>query len=192
MTIINNAKEVLERESKSILAVKNCLDISFIKVVSLLNSCKGKIVFTGIGKSGLICRKIASTLSSTGSPAIFIDPVSAAHGDLGALSKNDLVVAISNSGETEELLQIMQQIKELCYKVIVITGNNKSSLVKYADLNLIINIQEEVCPLKLAPMSSTTATLALGDAIAVCLMKEKGFKKNSFKKLHPGGSLGKK
>jgi len=158
--------------------------------VELLARTKGRVVLTGVGKSGLICKKIAATLSSTGTPAFFLHPTDAAHGDLGMLRGEDTVIAVSNSGETEELLTIIPLIKSFGIPVIAITSNPKSSLARLSDIVLDLKVEKEACPLNLAPTTSTTLTLALGDAIAAALMKKKGFKAEDFARFHPGGKLG--
>ena len=151
-----------------------------------------KLIILGVGKSGLIGRKIASTLSSTGTPSIFIHPTEAMHGDLGLINKNDIALIISYSGESEELTNLMPHIKKLCYKIITMTKDKKSSISKYGDYFIDISVKQEACPLNVAPTSSTTLTLALGDALAICLMKRRKFEKNDFAKFHPGGNLGRK
>ena len=158
--------------------------------MELLARTKGRVVLTGVGKSGLICKKIAATLSSTGTPAFFLHPTDAAHGDLGMLRGEDTVIAVSNSGETEELLTIIPLIKSFGIPVIAITSNPKSSLARLSDIVLDLKVEKEACPLNLAPTTSTTLTLALGDAIAAALMKKKGFKAEDFARFHPGGKLG--
>ena len=161
-----------------------------MKAVELLSKTKGRVVLTGVGKSGLICKKIAATLSSTGTPAFFLHPTDAAHGDLGMVRGEDTVIAVSNSGETQELLSIIPLIKSFGIPVIAITSNPNSSLARLSDVVLNLHVDREACPLNLAPTTSTTATLALGDAIAAALMKLKGFTDRDFKRLHPGGKLG--
>lgn len=158
--------------------------------MELLSKTKGRVVLTGVGKSGLICKKIAATLSSTGTPAFFLHPTDAAHGDLGMVKGEDTVIAVSNSGETQELLSIIPTIKSFGIPVIAITSKPKSSLARLSDVVLNLHVEREACPLNLAPTTSTTATLALGDAIAAALMKLKGFTEKDFKRFHPGGKLG--
>jgi arabinose-5-phosphate isomerase len=188
--IIENAKNVLKTESKAIEDLIDVIDDNFKEAVEFILNSKGKVVVTGMGKSGIICKKIASTLASTGTPAIFMHPAEAAHGDLGMIVRDDIVIAISNSGESEELLNILPVIKRMGLKLICITGNGKSTLAKFGDVVLIVNVKEEACPLGLAPTASTTATLALGDAIAISLLQERGFNEEDFASIHPGGSLG--
>ena len=154
--------------------------------------CKGKVVLMGMGKSGLVGRKIASTFASTGTPAFFLHPAEGVNGDFGMLAKEDVVIAISNSGETRELIEVLPLIKRYGNRLIALTGNSKSTLAKASDVNLDIHVKEEACPLGLAPTASTTTTLALGDALAVTLMEKKGFKEEDFALLHPGGALGKR
>ncbi|WP_456342274.1 KpsF/GutQ family sugar-phosphate isomerase [Thermovibrio sp.] len=188
--IVKEGKRVLIEEAKAIERLAERLDESFTAAVELLYRTKGRVVLTGVGKSGLICKKIAATLSSTGTPAFFLHPTDAAHGDLGMVKGEDTVIAVSNSGETAELLSIIPLIKSFGIPVIAITSNLKSSLARLSDIVLNIGIEKEACPLNLAPTTSTTATLALGDALAAALMKLKGFSAKEFAKLHPGGKLG--
>jgi arabinose-5-phosphate isomerase len=188
--IIEEAKRVLIEEARALDRLAKNLDGNFVKAVELLSQTKGRVVLTGVGKSGLICKKIAATLSSTGTPAFFLHPTDAAHGDLGMLRGDDTVVAVSNSGESKELLSVIPIIKSFGIPVIGITSNPNSSLARLSDVVINLMVEKEACPLNLAPTSSTTATLALGDAIAVTLMKLKGFKPEDFAKLHPGGKLG--
>ncbi len=166
------------------------LDENFVKAVKLLLNTKGRVVLTGVGKSGLICKKIAATLSSTGTPSFFLHPTDAAHGDLGMLRGEDAVIAVSHSGETPELLSIVPLIKSFGIPVIAITSSLDSTLARLSDIVLNLGVKKEACPYNLAPTTSTTATLALGDAIAITLMKLKGFSSRDFARLHPGGKLG--
>lgn len=189
---IKIAKEVFEIEAQSIKDLILRLDKNFTKSIELILKAKGRCVITGMGKSGHIGAKIAATLASTGTPSFFMHPGEALHGDLGMLTKDDLLLAISNSGETEEVLKIIPAIKRRKITLIVMTGNAKSTLAKQANCFLDISVKKEACPLQLAPMSSTTATLAMGDALAAVLMKAKKFKPDDFALFHPGGSLGKK
>ena len=183
------AKEVLEIEAKELLNA----DVSGIeKAVEIAFNTKGKVIVTGVGKSGLIGSKIAATLASTGTPSFFIHPTEALHGDLGMIGKRDSVIAISYSGESEELIKILPHIKRFEVPLIAMTGNKFSTLAKYADVVLNIHVSKEACPLNVAPTSSTTLTLAMGDALAVCLMKKRNFTKEDFASFHPGGSLGKR
>ncbi len=186
------ARKVLETEAAAILALVDRLDERFERAVRLLLDCRGRVIVTGMGKSGIICRKIAATLSSTGTPALFLHPAEAAHGDLGVIQGDDVVVALSYSGETEELLRLLETIKRLGSKLITITGNCTSTLGQTADVALDCQVSEEACPLNLVPTASTTAALALGDALAMTLLVAKGFRQEDFASLHPGGKLGKR
>lgn len=189
---IKTAKEVLKIEAKTLEELSSHLDEKFNKTISLILKTKGRLIISGMGKSGHVGAKIAATLASTGTPSFFIHPAEALHGDLGMLTKDDILLAISNSGETEELLRIIPAIKQREIPIIAMVGNLKSTLAKQAGICLDISVKKEACPLQLAPMSSTTATLALGDAIAASLMKARDFKPDDFAIFHPGGSLGKK
>jgi len=168
------------------------LDDRFAQAVQMLAACQGKVVVTGVGKSGIICRKIAATLSSTGTPAIFLHPTEGLHGDLGILSRNDVVVAISYSGNTEELVKIVPAVKRFGLPLISMTGNMQSELARVSDIVLDIHVAREACPLGLAPTASTTATMAMGDALAAVLLTAKGFSEEDFARRHPGGTLGKR
>lgn len=189
---IEIAKEVFEIESEAILELKGQLSEDFNAVVECILKLKGHCVITGMGKSGHIAEKIAATLASTGTPSFFLHPGEALHGDLGMLTKEDTVIAISNSGESEEILRIIPIIKKREIPLIVMSGNPKSTMAKEGKYFLNVAVKKEACPLQLAPTSSTTATLAMGDAIAVALMKARGFKPENFAMFHPGGSLGRK
>lgn len=186
------AKEVFEKEAKAILDLAKNLDESFDKTIAMILNVKGRCIVSGIGKSGHIGAKIAATLASTGTPSFFIHPSEALHGDLGMLTPEDILMAISNSGETEEILKIIPAIKKRKIPLIVMCGTQNSTLAKQGDVLLNIAIKEEACPLQLAPMSSTTVTLAMGDALAAALMKARNFKPDDFALFHPGGSLGRK
>nr|WP_139424666.1 KpsF/GutQ family sugar-phosphate isomerase [Campylobacter armoricus] len=192
MDAIKIAKEVFEIESKTILDLCDSLNENFSNAVELILSIKGRCVVSGMGKSGHIGAKIAATLASTGTPSFFMHPGEALHGDLGMLTSEDVLVAISNSGETEEVLKLIPVIKKRKIPLIVMAGNEKSTLAKQADVFIKISVKKEACPLQLAPTSSTTATLAMGDAIAVVLMRARKFKPDDFALFHPGGSLGRK
>jgi arabinose-5-phosphate isomerase len=192
VNVVDEAKRVLKIEAQSILDLSERVDENFIKTVELLYHCKGKVVLMGMGKSGLVGRKIASTFASTGTPAFFLHPAEGMNGDFGMLAKEDIVIAISNSGETRELLDVLPLIKRYGNQLIALTGNMNSSLAKAGDVSLNIHVKEEACPLGLAPTASTTATLALGDALAIVLMIKKGFDEKDFALLHPGGALGKR
>ena len=189
---IEIAKEVFEIESEAILELKGQLSEDFNAIVECILKLKGHCVITGMGKSGHIAEKIAATLASTGTPSFFLHPGEALHGDLGMLTKEDAVIAISNSGESEEILRIIPIIKKREIPLIVMSGNPKSTMAKEGKYFLNVAVKKEACPLQLAPTSSTTATLAMGDAIAVSLMKARGFKPENFAMFHPGGSLGRK
>jgi arabinose-5-phosphate isomerase len=189
---IAEAKRVLEVEAAAIVGLIEHLDDTFVDVVELMNSISGRVVTMGLGKSGIICKKISATLASTGTPSFFLHPAEALHGDLGMIVRGDVVLAISNSGETEELVRIVPSIKRIGAEIVAITGNPSSSLAKSADFHLSAAISKEACPLGLAPTASTTATLALGDALAMALLMRKGFKEEDFAFLHPGGKLGKR
>ncbi|WP_250324941.1 KpsF/GutQ family sugar-phosphate isomerase [Campylobacter lari] len=189
---IKIAKEVFEIESKTILDLCDNLDEDFNKAVELILSIKGRCVVSGMGKSGHIGAKIAATLASTGTPSFFMHPGEALHGDLGMLTSEDVLLAISNSGETEEVLKLIPVIKKRKIPLIVMAGNQNSTLAKQADIFINIAVKKEACPLQLAPTSSTTATLAMGDAIAVVLMRARKFRPDDFALFHPGGSLGRK
>jgi arabinose-5-phosphate isomerase len=189
---IAEAKRVLEVESAAILGLVDHLDQTFVDVVEVINASRGRVISMGLGKSGIICKKISATLASTGTPSFFLHPAEAIHGDLGMIVTGDIVLAISNSGETEELVRLMPSIKRIGAEIVAITGNPSSSLAKGADFHLNASISREACPLGLAPTASTTATLALGDALAMALLLRKGFKEEDFAFLHPGGKLGKR
>jgi len=186
------ARRVFETEAAAILALVDRLDGRFDCAVQLLRNCKGRVIVTGMGKSGIICRKIAATLTSTGTPAFFLHPAEAIHGDLGVVQSDDVIVALSYSGETDELLRLLETIRRIGAKLIAITGGPKSTLAQAADVALDCSVTEEACPLNLVPTASTTAALALGDALAMTLLVEKGFKQEDFANLHPGGKLGKR
>ena len=190
--IIEEAKKVIRIEAEALQSLADSIDEAFRQAVVMILSCRGRVVVTGMGKSGLIGQKIASTLSSTGTPSIFLHPAEGVHGDLGMIMKGDVVVAISNSGETEEILRILPVIKRLGAHLVSVAGNPASTLARAGDVFLPVTIKEEACPLGLAPTASTTATLALGDALAVALLVKRGFREEDFALFHPGGALGKK
>lgn len=190
--MIETALKVLQIEADAILALKSRIDESFSTAVKMVLDCQGKVVVTGMGKSGLICQKIAATMASTGTPTFFLHPAEGIHGDLGMLSKGDVVIAISYSGETEEVSRILPVIKRMGLPLISVSGNPKSTLAIAGDVHLDVSVAEEACPLGLAPTASTTATLAMGDALAVALLDTRGFKAEDFALFHPGGALGKK
>jgi len=186
------ARRVLQIEAGAILALVDRLDERFDTAVRLVLDCPGRVIVTGIGKSGIICRKIAATLSSTGTPAFFLHPADATHGDLGVIQGADVVLALSYSGESEELLRLLETIKRLGTRLIAFTGNSASTLARAADVALDCSVSEEACPLNLVPTASTTAALALGDALAMTLLVAKGFRQEDFANLHPGGKLGRR
>ena len=186
------AREVLAIEARAINDLIARLDQRFAEAVELILAGRGRVIVSGIGKSGHIARKIASTLASTGTPAYFVHPAEASHGDLGMVTREDIFVALSNSGESAELLQIIPVLKRQGAKLIAFTGNSASTLAREADVNLYAGAEKEACPLNLAPTASTTAALALGDALAVALMRAKGFTRDEFALSHPGGSLGRR
>jgi arabinose-5-phosphate isomerase len=190
--LLAEGRRVLEVEAAAILAVRAHLDDTFITVVELINATSGRVITMGLGKSGIICKKISATLASTGTPSFFLHPAEAIHGDLGVIVRGDVVLAVSNSGETEEIVRLLPSIKRLGASLVSITGNPASSLARNSDHHLSAAIPEEACPLGLAPTASTTATLALGDALAMALLIRKGFKEEDFAFLHPGGKLGKR
>lgn len=192
MSLLETAKRVLQIEAEAVLALQTRLDGDFAKAVEIILACQGKVVVTGMGKSGLICQKIAATMASTGTPTFFLHPAEGIHGDLGMLAKGDVVIAISNSGETEEVCRILPVIKRMGLPLVAMSGKPKSTLAMAGDVHLDISVAEEACPLGLAPTASTTATLAMGDALAVALLEQRGFKAEDFALFHPGGALGKR
>ncbi|PRM95968.1 KpsF/GutQ family sugar-phosphate isomerase [Aliarcobacter cryaerophilus] len=185
-------KEVLLTEAKELEIASSSISFDIENIVNLIIKSKGKLIVTGVGKSGLVGAKIAATLASTGTSSFFLHPTEAMHGDLGMIGKEDIVLAISYSGESEELIQILPHIKRFNIHLIAMAKDENSTLAKYSDYFININVQKEACPLDTAPTSSTTLTMAMGDALAVCLMKKRDFKKEDFASFHPGGSLGKK
>jgi len=189
---LKKAKEVIAIEAQAIQNLAKNLDENFLKAVDLIVKCSGRVVVTGMGKTGIIGRKIAATLSSTGTPSIFLHSAEAVHGDLGQVTSQDVLILISNSGETEETLRLLPLIKKIRGKMIALTGNLKSTLARHSDVVLNVSVKKEGCPLGLSPMASTTATLVLGDALAACLIERRGFKKEDFAFYHPGGTLGRR
>ena len=192
MNLLNIAKRVFEIESNEIANLSRMLTIDFEEAVNSIFKCSGKLIVSGIGKSAIVGKKIASTLTSTGTPSFFLHPSDALHGDLGMVEKNDIVLLISNSGETDEILKLIPSFKQQENIIISISGNQDSSLAKNSNFNLNISVTKEACPLQLAPTSSTTSTMAMGDALAVALMNLRGFKDVNFAKFHSGGTLGKR
>lgn len=190
--IIKVAKKVLETEAEAIYSLIRKLNSNFEKAVDLVFSCRGRVVVSGMGKSGLVGKKIAATLASTGTPAFFLHPAEASHGDLGMVTERDIVIAISNSGETAELVGLIPFLKRYRVKLISMTGNTKSTLAKASDVMLDISVKEEACPMGIIPTASTTATMAMGDALSVALLTKRGLSEKDFALLHPGGSIGKK
>ncbi len=184
------ARRVLEVEADAIRALSERLDERFDQAVALVHDCGGRVVTTGMGKSGIVCRKIAATLNSTGTPSLYLNPAEAVHGDLGMVVSGDVVLAISNSGKTRELLQLVEPIKRLRTPLIAFLGDTASPLAEVADVVLDVSVAEEACPLGLAPTASTTVSLALGDALAMAVLERKGFTENDFRELHPRGQLG--
>lgn len=190
--IQEEARRVIRTEAEALLAMMERIDSSFEQAVNMILASKGRVVVSGMGKSGLIGQKIASTMASTGTPAFFLHPAEGIHGDLGMIMTGDVVIAISNSGETEELLRILPVIKRLGARLVAMSGNKHSSLARCSDVFLDVSVKEEACPLGLAPTASTTVTLAMGDALAVALLVQRGFRAEDFAIFHPGGALGKK
>ncbi len=192
MDLIKIAQETFQTEADALLSLSQRLDGSFLDTVETILATKGKLIVTGVGKSGLVGAKMAATFASTGTSSFFLHPTEALHGDLGMIGKDDTLLAISSSGESEELTKILPHIKRFDIPLIGLTGNGKSSLARYADVWIDISVEKEACPLGAAPTTSTTLTMALGDALAVALMNKRGFRKEDFASFHPGGSLGKK
>ena len=192
MTTIEYGIQAIKDEAEALLELIPKIDINFEKAVNLMYDCKGKVIETGVGKSGHIGAKIAATLSSTGTPAFFINPLDVYHGDLGVMTHEDVVVAISNSGQTDELLRFIPMVLHMQIPIIGMSGNPQSLLAKYSTCHLNVGVKKEACPLNLAPTSSTTATLAMGDALAIALMQKRNFRPQDFAHFHPGGELGKR
>jgi arabinose-5-phosphate isomerase len=186
------ARHVLEVEMAGLAAVREHLDARFARAVELVLACRGKVVVTGVGKSGIVCRKMAATLASTGTPAVFLHAGEGVHGDLGTLVRGDVLIAVSNSGETAEVLSLLPAARRLGLPLVAITGKLDSTLARAADVALDVSVPEEACPLNLAPTASTTATMALGDALAIALLEERGFSTEDFALLHPAGALGRR
>lgn len=189
--IIERAKKVLRIEAEAIRNLEERIDENFVRCVELILGCQGKVVVCGVGKSGIIGKKIASTMASTGTPAFFLHPGEGGHGDLGMLDRKDVVLAISNSGESDEFSLVLPLIKRYGIKLLVLTGNPSSSLAKAADVVIDVSVRQEACSFGLVPTSSTTATIAMGDALTVAVLEKRGFKREDFAMLHPGGTLGK-
>ena len=191
-SLIEIAKTVIQAETDSILKLKNRIDNNFVEACQLLVSCQGKVVVIGMGKSGHIGRKIAATLASTGTPAFFVHPGEAGHGDLGMVNANDVLIVISYSGESDEIIALLPAIKQLNIPILAMTGNTKSIIAKVANIHLDVSVEQEACPHNLTPTSSTTATLVMGDAIAITLLNARGFTPEDFAKSHPSGTLGRR
>jgi len=191
-TFVEDIKEVLEKEATALLKLKDRVNEEINDTIGIILQCKGRVIVTGVGKSGIIGKKIAATLSSTGTPSVFLHPAEGLHGDLGMVTSDDIVLALSYSGESEEVLNLIPSIKRIGAKLIAIVGNTNSTLARKSDKILCIGKVEEACPLGLAPTTSTTLTLALGDAIAIALLKARNFKAENFALFHPGGTLGKR
>ena len=192
MTVIDEARRVIRVEALALSAMADRIDSSFERAIDIILKSTGRVIVSGMGKSGLVGQKIASTMASTGTPAFFLHPAEGIHGDLGMIMTGDVVIAISNSGETEEILRILPSIKRLGTPLVAMSGNPASNLARSSDVFLDVSVSEEACPLGLAPTASTTATLAMGDALAVALLVKRGFKAEDFAIFHPGGALGKK
>ena len=192
MTAIEEARRVIRVEADALAAMADRIDASFERAIDVIMTSPGRVIVSGMGKSGLVGQKIASTMASTGTPAFFLHPAEGIHGDLGMIMKGDVVIAISNSGETEEILRILPSVKRLGAHLISMSGNPTSNLARSSDVFLDVSVAEEACPLGLAPTASTTATLAMGDALAVVLLVKRGFRAEDFAIFHPGGALGKK
>ncbi|MDD5130195.1 MAG: KpsF/GutQ family sugar-phosphate isomerase [Candidatus Omnitrophica bacterium] len=190
--IIKRAKEVLEIEAQAIRLLKMRLGKGFVKAIELILKCKGRVVVSGMGKTGIIAQKFSATLASTGTPSLFLHTAEAIHGDLGKVTGDDIIIILSNSGSTEEMKQLLPILKKIGAPIISLTGNSKSVLAKYSDVVLDVSVKKEACPLGLAPTASTTAALAMADALAVCLLDRKGFKEKDFAFFHPGGALGRR
>jgi arabinose-5-phosphate isomerase len=189
---LDRARQVLEIEAQEILSLANRLDDHFVNAVQLILHCDGRVVVSGMGKSGHIGRKLASTFASTGTPSFFMHPAEASHGDLGMITSNDVVIFLSNSGKSDELLSILPVIKRIGAKIISITGNTDSELARESEIHLSAHVSQEACPLGLSPTASSTASLALGDALAICVLDQRAFTAEDFARSHPGGSLGKR
>ena len=190
--VVERGRRVIRMEREALEAVEHRLDDSFARAVEIIERSSGRVIVAGVGKSGLIGRKIAATLTSTGTPATFLHPVESVHGDLGIVGDDDVAILISKSGESAELLPLLDQLKRLGVRVVALTGEPQSTLARHADVALDAGVAEEACPHDLAPTTSTTAALAIGDALAVALLQEKGFRREDFARLHPGGALGRR
>ena len=192
MNIIKRAREVLDIEAQAVLALKGRIGLAFSRALELILKAKGRVVVSGMGKTGIIAQKLSATLASTGTPSLFLHTAEAIHGDLGKVTREDVVIIISNSGQGEEIRQLLPLLKRIGAKIIALTGNKDSILAKHGDIVLDVSVKKEACPLNLAPTASTTAALAMADALAVCLLESKGFKEKDFAFFHPGGALGRR
>ncbi len=192
LTDLSLARKVLQTEAAAILGLVDRLDARFVRAVELLRDCRGRVIVTGMGKSGIIARKMAATLASTGTPAFFLHPAEAIHGDLGVVQGDDVVIALSHSGETGEILRLLETLRRIGARLVALTGAPTSTLGQWADVTLDCHVPEEACPLNLVPTASTTAALAMGDALAMTLLVQKGFRAEDFANLHPGGKLGRR
>jgi arabinose-5-phosphate isomerase len=190
--VLADAREVLETEGRAVLALADVIDGGFFAALELILACRGRVVVTGLGKSGLVGQKMSATLASTGTPSLFIHAAEAVHGDMGRITPDDVVLALSNSGESEEVLRLIRPVKSLGAKLIALTGAAESSLARHADIVISIGRIEEACPMGLVPTTSTTAMLAVGDALAICLFNCRGFGREEYARFHPGGQLGRK
>jgi arabinose-5-phosphate isomerase len=190
--VLARAKEVLSIEASAITALKKRIGIDFKESLNLMLKTKGRVIVSGMGKTGIIAQKFSATLASTGTPSLFLHTAEAIHGDLGKVTKDDVVIVVSNSGSTAEIKQLLPYLKKIGAKIIALTGNTKSTLAKYSDVVLDVSVKKEACPFGLAPTASTTATLAMADALSVCLLELKGFKEKDFAFFHPGGALGRR
>ena len=190
--MMKRAKDVLKIEADAVSSLIRRIDANFGKAVRLMLACKGRVVVTGMGKPGFIGAKISATMSSTGTPSLYLHPADAIHGDLGRVTRDDVVLALSNSGETEEIIRLLPTLRKIGARLIAMVGNTRSTLAKYSDVVLDVAVKKEACPLNLAPTASTTAMLAMGDALAIALLDKRGFKEEDFAFFHPGGSLGKR
>jgi arabinose-5-phosphate isomerase len=189
---IQRAKEVIRTEAEAVKALEDRIDERFQKAVNIILNCKGRVIITGMGKSGIIAKKIASTLTSTGTASLFLHPAEGVHGDLGVVLKEDVVICISKSGNTEEILRLIPQFRKLDVPIIAMIGNVNSEMADYSDVILDVSVKEEACPFDLVPTASTTATLVMGDALALALFQERGFSVEDFAQFHPGGSIGRR
>ncbi len=192
MDFIEEARKVLKIESEAVKSLIERINKTFIDAIEIMYACKGKVVVTGMGKSGIIGKKIAATLASTGTSALFLNTAEGSHGDIGVVTRDDVVIAVSNSGENEEIIKLLPTLKRMDIRIIAMTGNSESTLARASNVVLDVSVKEEACPMGLVPTASTTAALAMGDALAVALLNKKGFSKEDFAFFHPGGTLGRR